>query len=46
MNKIVTLIVAAGALVAGVMLFGQLNKKATVEFALHYQQARDVKPLS
>lgn len=44
MNKIVTLIVAAGALVAGVMLFGQLNKKATVEFALHYQQARDVKP--
>ncbi|UUO23910.1 SCO family protein [Colwellia sp. M166] len=44
MNKIVTLIVAVGALVAGVMLFGQLNKKANVEFALHYQQARDVKP--
>jgi protein SCO1/2 len=43
MNKIVILIVALGALAAGVMLFGQINKKAPVEFALHYQQARDVK---
>ena len=43
MNKIVTLIVAIGALVAGVMLFGQLNQKAPAEFALHYQQAREVK---
>lgn len=43
MNKIVILIVALGALAAGVMLFGQLNKKAPVEFALHYQQAREVK---
>lgn len=44
MNKVVTIIIAVGALVAGVMLFGQLNKKPTVEFALHYQQAREVKP--
>jgi len=44
MNKIVTLIVALGALAAGVMLFGQLNKQAPVDFALHYQQAREVKP--
>lgn len=43
MNKIVILIVALGALAAGVMLFGQVNKKAPVEFALHYQQARDIK---
>jgi len=44
MNKIVTLIVALGALVAGIILFAQLNKKAPVDFALHYQQAREVKP--
>jgi protein SCO1 len=44
MNKVVTLIVALGALAAGVMLFGQLNKKAPVEFALHYQQPREIKP--
>lgn len=44
MNKIVTLIVALGALAAGVMLFGQLNKQAPVDFALHYQQAREIKP--
>ena len=44
MNKIITLIVALGALVAGVILFGQLNKKAPVDFALHYQQAREIKP--
>ena len=44
MNKIVTLIVALGALAAGVILFAQLNKKPPVEFALHYQQAREVKP--
>lgn len=44
MTKIVTLIVALGALVAGVMLFGQLNKQAPVDFALHYQQAREIKP--
>ncbi|ARD44422.1 SCO family protein [Colwellia sp. PAMC 21821] len=43
MNKIVTLIVALGALAAGVMLFSQLSQKAPVEFALHYQQARDIK---
>jgi len=43
MNKIVTLIVALGALAAGIVLFGQLNQKAPVEFALHYQQARDIK---
>ena len=44
MNKIVTLIVALGALVAGIILFAQLDKKAPVDFALHYQQAREVKP--
>ncbi len=44
MNKIVTLIVALGALAAGVILFAQLNKKPPVDFALHYQQAREVKP--
>ena len=44
MNKVVTLIVALGALVAGIILFAQLNKKAPVDFALHYQQAREVKP--
>ncbi len=44
MNKVVTLIVALGALAAGVILFAQLNKKAPVDFALHYQQAREVKP--
>lgn len=43
MNKVVTLIVALGALAAGIMLFSQLNNKSPVEFALHYQQARDVK---
>jgi len=43
MNKIVTLIVALGALAAGVMLFGQLTKQAPVDFALHYQQAREIK---
>ncbi|MGB1261794.1 MAG: SCO family protein [Cognaticolwellia sp.] len=42
MNKIVSLIVALGALAAGVMLFTQLNSKAPAEFALHYQQARVV----
>ena len=44
MNKVVTLIVALGALVAGIILFAQLDKKAPVDFALHYQQAREVKP--
>lgn len=44
MNKIVTIIIALGALVAGVLLFGQLNQKAPAEFALHYQQPRDIKP--
>lgn len=44
MNKVISLIVALGALAAGIMLFGQLNKKVPVEFALHYQQARDIKP--
>jgi protein SCO1/2 len=44
MNKVITLIVALGALVAGVVLFGQLSKKAPAEFALHYQQAREIKP--
>jgi protein SCO1/2 len=44
MNKVVTLIVALGALAAGVILFAQLNKKPPVDFALHYQQAREVKP--
>jgi len=43
MNKIITLIVALGALAAGVMLFGQVNKQSPVEFALHYQQAREIK---
>ncbi|MBA6391601.1 SCO family protein [Colwellia sp. BRX10-3] len=43
MNKIVALIVALGALAAGVMLFTQLNNKAPVDFALHYQQAREIK---
>jgi protein SCO1/2 len=42
MNKIITLIVALGALAAGVMLFGQVNKQSPVEFALHYQQAREI----
>ena len=44
MNKVVTLIVALGALVAGIILFAQLDKKAPVDFALHYQEAREVKP--
>ena len=44
MNKVITLIVALGALIAGVMLFGQLSKKPPAEFALHYQQARAIKP--
>ena len=44
MNKVVTFIVALGALAAGVMLFTQLNQKAPAEFALHYQQARAIKP--
>ncbi len=44
MNKVITLIVALGALVAGVLLFGQLNKQAPAEFALHYQQERVIKP--
>ena len=43
MNKIIMLIVALGALAAGLMLFSQFNQKSEVEFALHYQQARDVK---
>lgn len=43
MNKVITLIVALGALIAGVVLFGQLSKKAPAEFALHYQQAREIK---
>ncbi|SEL41449.1 protein SCO1/2 [Colwellia chukchiensis] len=42
MQKIITLIVALGALVAGGLFFSQLNKKAPAEFALHYQQARDI----
>jgi len=42
MNKIITLIVALGALAAGVILFGQVNKQSPVEFALHYQQAREI----
>ena len=44
MNKIVTLIVALGAITAGLVLFSQLNQKSPVEFALHYQQPREVKP--
>lgn len=44
MNKVITLIVALGALIAGVLLFGQLNKQAPAEFALHYQQERVIKP--
>jgi protein SCO1/2 len=44
MNKVITLIVALGALVAGVLLFGEFNKKVPAEFALHYQQARTIKP--
>ncbi|MFT5812514.1 MAG: protein SCO1/2 [Psychroserpens sp.] len=43
MNKVVALILALGALAAGVMLFTQLNNKAPVDFALHYQQAREIK---
>lgn len=46
MNKVVTLIVALGALAAGVLLFGKLNKLPPAEFALHYQQARDIKPFT
>ena len=46
MNKIITVIVALAALVAGVVLFNQLSSKPPAEFALHYQQAREVKPFS
>ena len=46
MNKAITLIVALGALIAGVLLFNKLSTNPPAEFALHYQQARAVKPFS
>lgn len=46
MSKVITFIVAIVALVAGVLLFNKLSTQAPAEFALHYQQARIVKPFN
>lgn len=42
MNKFLTLVIALGALVAGLFLFNKLTEKPLPEHALYYQQPRQI----
>jgi protein SCO1/2 len=46
MNKLITALIALGALAVGIILFTKLNQPEKPEFALHYQQPRAVKPFT